>query len=253
MDVSIQNPILLINKPSGPTSHDIVARIRKATGVKRVGHAGTLDPFAEGLLIVLVGRDATKRQAEFLGMDKTYEAVIHFGATSTTDDRTGEITFLCHSRVGSLPTSVRGNPEKGSEDAGGLDPGLRRDDKLCNSTLADVTHVVSSLIGSYDQMPPTFSAKKINGKKAYELARKGQVPELKPKNITVHSIEILDYEWPLLTIRCTVSSGTYIRALARDIGSKLGCGAYVEALKRTAIGSYLLAHAVEANYHVIPA
>ena len=91
MDSSIQDPLLLINKPPGPTSHDIVDMVRKKTGIKRVGHAGTLDPFAEGLLIILVGRESTKRQSEFLGMDKTYEAVIHLGATSTTEDPTGEI------------------------------------------------------------------------------------------------------------------------------------------------------------------
>lgn len=230
MDSSIQNSILLINKPPGPTSHDIVAMVRKKTGIKRVGHAGTLDPFAEGLLIVLVGRDATKRQAEFLGMDKTYEAVIHLGATSTSEDPTGIIT----------PTVISNECEKSpatsgflgiSDDGSGLDPGLRRD---------DIEKAVHSFIGTYDQMPSSFSAKKINGKKAYELARKGIVPDLKPKKITIHSIDILSYEWPLLTIRCSVSSGTYIRALARDIGEALGCGAYLETLKRTSIGPYSL-------------
>lgn len=201
------NSILLINKPAGPTSHDIVDMVRKKTGIKRVGHAGTLDPFASGLLVVLVGRDATKKQAEFLGMDKTYEAVVYLGATSTTEDPTGEIT-----------------------DSQNIPPISRE----------KINHTVLDFVGTFDQMPSNFSAKKINGKKAYELARKGIQPDLKPKKITIYSIDILTYEWPFLTIRCSVSSGTYIRALARDIGEKLGCGAYLEKLTRTAIGPYTL-------------
>lgn len=196
---------LLINKPAGPTSHDVVDIVRKQTGERRVGHTGTLDPFAEGLLIILIGRDATKQQAEFLHMDKTYEAVIRLGATSTTDDPTGEITVNSMAKP-VLPLTIEA--------------------------------VVRSFVGTYAQMPPAYSAKKIKGKKAYEIARQGILPELKPKTITVHSIDILSYEWPLLTIRCSVSSGTYIRALARDIGKKLGIGAYVEKLKRTTIGPF---------------
>ncbi len=218
------NSLLLINKLPGPTSHDIVAMVRKKTGIKRVGHAGTLDPFAEGLLIVLVGRDMTKRQAEFLGMDKTYEAILHLGATSTTEDPTGEIT-----------KSVILNEVK--------DPDGSGSDGIPPFTRNDVENIISSFVGTYDQMPSSFSAKKINGKKAYELARKGIKPDLKPKTITVHSIDILSYAWPLLTIRCSVSSGTYIRALARDIGEKLGCGAYLEKLKRITIGPYRIDNA----------
>ncbi|MEK7122628.1 MAG: tRNA pseudouridine(55) synthase TruB [Patescibacteria group bacterium] len=214
MSSSIQNPFLLINKPPGPTSHDIVNRVRRQTGERRVGHAGTLDPFAEGLLIILVGRDATKRQAEFLGMDKTYEAVFRLGATSTTEDPTGIIT-------------ERPNVDPFPED-------------LIKKTSA-------TFVGTHDQIPSAFSAKKIQGKKAYELARKGIQPDLKPKQITIHAIEILNYQWPFLTIRTHVSSGTYIRALARDFGEKLGCGAYVETLKRTAIGPYLLNDAQRAE------
>jgi tRNA pseudouridine55 synthase len=228
--------ILFFNKPPGPTSHDIVAMVRKKTGIKRVGHAGTLDPFAEGLLIVLVGRDATKRQAEFLGLDKTYEAVIHLGATSTTDDCTGKITPRAISNAPSVIPSLSRDPEESHDMRWNPDPSaLLRD---------DVEKAVLSFIGSYDQMPPAYSAKKIKGKKAYEIARKGGTPELHPKCVTIYSIDILDYQWPLLTIRCAVSSGTYIRALARDIGQKLGVGAYVEKLKRTSIGKYALDDAI---------
>ncbi|MEK7648369.1 MAG: tRNA pseudouridine(55) synthase TruB [Patescibacteria group bacterium] len=205
-----QNELLLINKPSGPTSHDIVDRVRKQTGIKRVGHAGTLDPFATGLLIILVGREQTKRQSEFLTMDKTYEAVIKIGGTSTTDDCTGEITS---------------NPPESP-----ITPTL-------------IQKTLQSFIGTFDQMPPNFSAKKIKGKKAYELAREGIQPDLKPKQITIYSIEFISYSWPLLTIRCSVSSGTYIRALARDIGKALGGGAYCEKLMRTSIGPYNLSDA----------
>ncbi|MBI2483609.1 tRNA pseudouridine(55) synthase TruB [Candidatus Uhrbacteria bacterium] len=199
--------ILLINKPSGPTSHDIVDKVRRKTGVRRVGHAGTLDPFAEGLLVILVGRESTKQQKQFLDMDKEYIATIRFGATSSTDDRTGEITPASMAKP-VLPLKLE--------------------------------ETIASFAGEYDQTPPAYSAKKINGKKAYEIARKGGRPNLKPKRVMIYSIETVECQWPLLTIRCTVSSGTYIRALARDIGIKLGCGAYVEALKRTAIGPYTL-------------
>ncbi len=202
-----QNGFLLINKPAGMTSHDVVAIIRKKTGVKRVGHAGTLDPFATGLLIILVGREQTKRQSEFLTMDKTYEAVIRLGATSTTDDCTGEVTINSMAKP-PLPLTVK--------------------------------QTLQSFIGMFDQMPPNFSAKKIKGKKAYELARKGIQPDLKPKRITIHSLELLSYAWPLLRINVSVSSGTYVRALARDIGKALGCGAYCEELIRTSIGPFHL-------------
>ncbi|MBI4272287.1 tRNA pseudouridine(55) synthase TruB [Candidatus Uhrbacteria bacterium] len=206
-----QDGILLVHKPVGPTSHDIVAKIRHLTDVKRVGHAGTLDPFAEGLLIVLIGREATKRQSEFLTMDKTYETVIHLGARSATDDCTGKIT------PASMATPVL--PLK-------------------------VKQVIDGFLGTHEQLPPAFSAKKIKGKKAYELARQGIIPDLTPTRVTIFEIKILEYSWPLLTIRTTVSSGTYIRALARDIGEKLGCGAFCEKLVRSAIGPYILNNSI---------
>ena len=213
-----QNGILLINKPSGMTSHDVVAIVRKKTGVKRVGHAGTLDPFATGLLIILVGREMTKRQSEFLTMDKTYEAVIRLGAISDTDDCMGVITF---NSAANLPADRQGRPLP-----------------------LTVKQTLQSFIGTFDQMPPSFSAKKIKGKKAYELARKGIQPDLKPKSITIRSLELFSYTWPLLRISVSVSSGTYIRALARDIGARLECGAYCEELVRTSIGPYDLRDAL---------
>ncbi len=218
---SFANDILLVNKPPGPTSHDMVDVVRRLTKIKRVGHAGTLDPFAQGLLIVLVGREATKRQREFLTMDKTYEAALHLGATSTTDDLTGEIAshvILSESRLSGFP---------------GKDPELQ-----------EIERVISSFVGTFNQLPPPFSAKKIKGVPAYKLARKGIAPELKPKTITVHEARILAYDYPFLTVRFVVSSGTYIRALARDIGAALETGAYLEKLTRTQIGPYLLSDAI---------
>ncbi|MDO8571228.1 MAG: tRNA pseudouridine(55) synthase TruB [bacterium] len=204
--------ILLINKPPGPTSHDIVDIVRKKTRVKCVGHAGTLDPFAEGLLIVLVGRESTKRQKEFLDMDKTYGALIRLGAISDTDDVMGVLT-----------------------------------EKLCHHapSLQEIKTTVEHLIGTYEQMPPLYSSKKISGTPSHKLMRRGILPTLKPKSITVYSIDIKDHTWPRLTIQATVSSGTYIRSLARDIGEKLGCGAYVEKLTRLSIGPYQLKDAID--------
>jgi tRNA pseudouridine55 synthase len=206
-----QDGVLAVYKPVGPTSHDIINQVRRLTGVARVGHAGTLDPFAEGLLIVLIGREATKRQSEFLTMEKTYAPRIRFGARSTTDDCTGEIA------ANSMATP--------------LEP-------------LTVERAVLSFSGTFSQTPPQFSAKKIKGKKAYELARKGQPVALEPKKVYIKKIEILKYTWPYLTLRTTGSSGTYIRALARDIGEKLGCGAYCETLIRIRIGEYVLDTAI---------
>jgi len=205
--------ILLINKPPGPTSHDIVDDVRKITGESRVGHTGTLDPFAEGLLIVLVGREATKRQAEFLKLDKEYIATLRFGAETDTDDITGSSLSFARDRGQKI-------------------------------TINDTKRVIQKFIGEISQIPPAYSAIKIKGKKAYELARKGEKPKLEPRKINIYNIKILNYEWPLLELTVQCSSGTYIRALARDIGRDLGCGAYLEKLIRTKIGKYSLTDAV---------
>lgn len=216
--------ILLINKPSGPTSHDIVDRVRKITGEKRVGHAGTLDPFAEGLLIVLAGREATKRQSEFMKLDKEYVATLRLGRESDTGDLTGKFQM---SNVPCLP-------------AGKIQ-------------MSKIKEILKLFIGEIDQVPPEYSAIKIKGKKAYELARKGEKVDLKPRKIKIYDIKILEYQWPLLKLKINCSSGTYIRSLARDIGRKLKCaagrslvpcGAYLEKLVRTKIGRYSLGSAL---------
>ena len=205
---------ILINKPSGPTSHDIVDAMREITGVKKIGHAGTLDPFASGLLILGVGREATKKLSVFLKENKEYTAKIKLGAVSTTYDRDGEIRLV--------------------QSAESLPP-------------ADIKKTLKKFIGEIEQVPPAFSAKKIKGKKLYELARAGIEVKLKPAPVVVYSIELLNYDWPFLETRVKCSSGTYIRSLARDIGRSLGCGGYLEELCRTKIGRFSLKEAVKIS------
>lgn len=202
---------LLINKPPGMTSHDVVDKLRQITGIKKIGHAGTLDPFASGLLILGISREATKRLSKFLKLDKEYIATLKLGAESDTFDREGKIT---EKKVKRIPT------------------------------LEEVKEILKSFLGEIEQIPPAFSAKKIRGKKAYELARKGVEVKLKPERVKIYQISVLDYKFPFLKIKVNCSSGTYIRSLASDIGKKLKCGAYLEDLVRTKIGKFSLEDAV---------
>jgi len=198
--------ILLIDKPAGITSHDVVDAIRRIYKTRRVGHAGTLDPFATGLLIVGVGK-MTKKLQEYVGLDKTYIATARLGATSDTYDLTGQ-----------LQTSG--------------DAGPRTQDKVLEALM--------SFKGGYAQKAPAFSAKKVKGQKLYEMARRGEdVEALRPvKQVDISEIKLLDYQWPDVTFEVTCSSGTYIRSLAHDLGEKLGCGAYLTELRRTRIGEH---------------
>jgi tRNA pseudouridine55 synthase len=225
---------LLINKPKGLTSHDVVDKIRAITGERRVGHAGTLDPNATGLLIIGVGRQATKRLGEFLKKDKEYEAEIVLGEERETDDAAGKIQ---NSKV---PTKGRSGPRNSQSWA----------ETYSRKTQEDIPKVkilktLNQFVGEQMQVPPAYSAIKIKGEKAYELARKGESVSLKPRKITTYSIKVEDYKFPVLKITCKVSSGTYIRALARDIGRNLGCGAHLANLKRTKIGDLLLKDALK--------
>lgn len=205
-----ENGFLLINKPASWTSHDVIGYMRRVTHIKRIGHAGTLDPFATGLLIVAIGRENTKRLDElFKGLDKTYIATLHLGATSTTFDRTGVIT-----------------EQSGHE--------VSRE---------EVKTTLQSFIGEQDQLPPMYSAKKVGGKKLYKLARKGIEVERKPHHITLYDIELLNYTFPEIKIKVRCSTGTYIRTLVHDIGQKLGVGAYCQELERSNIGDYSLENA----------
>ncbi len=209
---------LLIDKPETWTSHDVVGYLRKVTGIKKIGHAGTLDPFATGLLVVGIGREATKRLDEFKGMSKTYVATIQLGATSDTFDSTGTIN--------TESTKTQKHIE-----------------------LNDITMVLENFVGTQKQLPPMFSAKKINGKKLYDLARKGIEVERKPNEITIYSLELLNFDEKKneLEINVNCSAGTYIRTLAHDIGQKLGCGAYCKELRRTNIGEFDVKNAVDVK------
>lgn len=202
MTADLVGQVLLVDKPSGPTSHDIVARVRRDRDVKRVGHAGTLDPFATGLLIVLIGRAATREQARFMGLDKTYEVTARFGAVSTTGDRDGEI-----SETGVVP--------------GG-------DLKLPT--------------GQIRQRPPTYSAIKVGGQRAYRRARRGEEFAMPERIVDVHRFEERSREGNTRQYAIECSSGTYVRSLIADLGD-----AYCEELRRTAIGAFSVSEAVKAT------
>lgn len=214
--MEITSGIIIVNKPAGPTSHDVVDEIRKISGIKQVGHAGTLDPFAEGVLIVLIGK-ATKLQSKFMVMPKIYIATMRLGATSDTYDKTGNILKTRTQKIGD-PTS----------------------ESLVKS-------ILKQFIGEIEQVPPAFSAIKIKGHKAYELARKGIKPNLQPRKVKIYDIECRKYKWPKLEIEVKCSKGTYIRSLANDIGKKLGCGAYLEKLSRTQIGKFSIDKAIKTT------
>ncbi|MBQ6461650.1 tRNA pseudouridine(55) synthase TruB [Candidatus Saccharibacteria bacterium] len=233
----MEDQIILIDKPTGISSFGVVAKVRRQlrdefTHKVKVGHTGTLDPFATGLLILLSGK-MTKKSNEFLKLDKVYEATLRLGYTSTTGDPEGEIQPYPNS--GDSGSCCRGlAPEPREDGREGRDPEW---DKV-ESTL-------KSFIGEIEQTPPKFSAIKINGERAYKLARKNQDFEIPSRKITIYSIEILEYNYPELKIRCHVSSGTYIRTLAEDIGKALDTGAYLIALRRTKIGNFDIKNATK--------
>ena len=194
--------VLLIDKPKGITSARAVALIKKRLRVK-VGHTGTLDPLATGLLIVLTGK-RTKQAGAFLHMDKTYTVEGILGVTTTTYDVAGETVKACDARVS-------------------------RD---------EVERVLGEFTGEIRQTPPAFSAKKLKGKKAYELARKGVDVDIPPVNVTVYSLRLLSFDYPNFKLECDVSSGFYVRSLVHDIGERLGVGATVIEVRRLKVGSY---------------
>jgi tRNA pseudouridine55 synthase len=207
-NVSAGSGFILVNKPTGISSFGVVARVRRYLSQQagkrvKVGHTGTLDPFASGLMILVVG-DYCKRAVEFSKLDKTYEATLRLGQTSSTGDPEGEIA-----NVSDLVPSIQ-----------------------------EVQAALSKFVGNIEQTPPIYSAIKINGQRAYKLARKGQEVEMPKRTVVISRLNLVDYKYPLVKIVCDVSSGTYIRSLVQDIGEVLGTGAYTVALCRTKVGVY---------------
>lgn len=210
--------IILIDKASGWTSFDAVAKLRGAIRSQpdikkpKVGHTGTLDPLATGLLILVVG-SYCKQASRFSGLDKTYEAELRLGQESTTGDEEGTKTAVNDT----VPTETQ------------------------------IKSAIDSFIGEYSHVPPAFSAKKVDGVRSYKLARAGTTQALNPVTVTIHANKVLSYDYPYLRIETTVSSGTYIRTLAQDIGKKLGTGAYLTLLRRTAVGQFSVEDAVDIH------
>lgn len=213
---AVRSGILMVDKPQGITSHDVVSRTRRLAHTRKVGHAGTLDPMATGLLVLGIG-SSTRLLTYLVGLDKEYTATIRLGVSTSTDDAEGETVAVT--------------------DASGLDP-------------ASVHAGVAELTGTIDQVPNTVSAIKVDGRRAYAIARAGETVELKSRRVTVSEFEVLS---PLrvadgvvdLDVRVVCSSGTYIRALARDLGASLGVGGHLTALRRTRVGPFAVAGALE--------
>jgi tRNA pseudouridine55 synthase len=204
-----------INKAPGPTSHDVVDAVRRMLPRRtKVGHAGTLDPFADGVLVLCVG-PATRLADYVQAQEKRYIAQITLGATSDTDDSTGRIT------PASPPAAAPGEPA--------------------------VRAAVERMVGAIEQVPPAHSAVHVEGRRAYELARRGQSVALRPRQVTVYSMDVLEYEFPQLRLDIRCAGGTYIRAIARDIGASLGVGGYCSALTRAAIGAFALEQSVRVE------
>lgn len=208
--VPTEGGVALIDKPLNWTSFDVVARLRKLTSIKKIGHAGTLDPLATGLLIVCLGK-TTKTISNYQDLPKKYRAVIKFGAVTATDDA------------------------EAAED--NIAP-------YHHLTTSEILLALENFVGIIQQVPPMFSALKKNGTPLYKLARKGINIERAPRTITIDDLKLLDVSLPLCTLEITCSKGTYIRSLARDLGGRLGCGAYLYSLQRLQIGEYDVINAI---------
>ncbi|MCA9319548.1 MAG: tRNA pseudouridine(55) synthase TruB [Planctomycetes bacterium] len=200
--------VVLVDKPVGPTSREVVNQVGKALGLTSAGHTGTLDPLASGLLIIVAG-SATRVQDLFMGSRKTYRAAVRLGARSLTDDAEGPIESL---------------------------PGVAAVDRT------RIDEVLVGFRGEILQRPPAFSAIRIAGQRAHELARAGEVVDIPERRVSIHAIEVLDFSWPTLEIEVTCGKGTFIRSLARDLGEQLGVGGYLQTLRRTRTGG----HSVDA-------
>ena len=231
--------IILIDKPAGMTSFGVVARLRRVLSARagkkvKVGHTGTLDPFATGLMIIVTGR-ACKDAMRYTKLDKVYEATIRLGQISTTGDPEGEISAYDADEISSKSTVHRTD-----EFARGSGCSIER---FAAPSIMRVQAVLAQFTGEIKQRPPIFSAIKINGQRAYKLARDGKEVEIPERTVQIYALELLSYSYPELKVRAHVSSGTYIRSLAVDIGVALGTGAYCQKLRRTRIADYDVAAA----------
>lgn len=207
---NVVSGVLVVDKPVGLTSHDVVQIIRRGTGIRRAGHTGTLDPRASGVLVVLIG--PAVRLSEYVSAsDKRYQATLRLGATTDTYDAEGAVTGV---------SSIEDITEEQFEE------------------------ILNKFEGEIEQVPPAYSAVKVKGKKAYEMARKGEEVELKPRKIQVYSLELLEWAPPEAVIDVYCSSGTYVRSLANDLGREMGCGAHLVGLRRTKSGRFSLRDAV---------
>ncbi|OGJ60708.1 tRNA pseudouridine(55) synthase TruB [Candidatus Peribacteria bacterium RIFCSPHIGHO2_02_FULL_53_20] len=214
----MRHGFLLINKPTGPTSHDIVAIVRRVLPEQSIGHLGTLDPAAEGLLVLAVGSKALKVVELFKGLPKAYEADVRLGAVSTTYDREGVITEI---------------PQK---------PGWEMPEPAAVQRLLN-----EKFTGKIAQVPPAASAVHIGGERAYRKMRQGRAVDLPPRDVTITECTLVSYEHPIVRLFVRCGSGTYIRSLAHDFGAALRIGGYLSALKRTEVGEWKLEHAVTAE------
>jgi tRNA pseudouridine55 synthase len=211
MSATDPNGLLLVDKPVGPTSHDVVALARRALRTRRIGHAGTLDPFASGLLMLCVG--AATRLVEYAtALDKSYLAELTLGTATDTDDCTG--------------ATIAGS------------------DAWREVTRPQLEAALAAEVGERLQLPPQYSAKKVGGERSHRIARSGGVTELEPVRVRVHAVRLLGFDPPVATIEVDCGSGTYIRAIARDVGAALGCGAHLSALRRTSIGGFRAEEAI---------
>lgn len=223
----MRHGFLLIDKPVGPTSHDVVAQVRRTLSERKIGHLGTLDPAASGLLVLAVGAKALKVVELFGALHKEYEAGVRFGAVSTTYDREGVIEEVA--------------PKPGWEE-----PSLVN----LQCTIAD------RFLGKVEQVPPAYSAVKVGGERAYRKMRQGRGVNIPPRIVQIDSCTVRSYAYPELTLEVACGSGTYIRSLAHDLGALFRCGAYLASLRRTRVGEWSLADAVlpekAAWGHVLP-
>lgn len=228
--MSVEPGLVVVDKPAGVTSHDVVARVRRLAGTRKVGHAGTLDPMATGVLVLGLDR-ATRLLGHLMLTEKAYDATVRLGAATTTDDAEGEVTATAS------PADVAGLDE------------------------ATIRAAFAEQVGDIEQVPTAVSAIKVDGKRAYQRVRDGEQVELKARPVTIHSLDVLDVRPGDgtcdvdISVRC--SSGTYIRAIARDVGARLGVGGHLAALRRTAVGPYDLAVAstlaeLEERFEVLP-